>query len=134
MWVEVQYAEGESDTYLVTLGLLFGKAAEALREESPNAVLARLTSVEGDGVLHEAIFNDTASEALLALIAGGGQIPSREGDLLGIPSTRPGSVAGESRRPRCASARLGGAKQHLHSFRRQADHEAVPETASRSKP
>ena len=39
-----------------------------------------LTSVEGDGVLHEAIFNDTASEALLALIAGGGQIPSREGD------------------------------------------------------
>ena len=63
--------KGECDTYLVTLGLLFGKAAEALREESPNAVLARLASVEGDGVLHEAIFNDTASEALLALITAG---------------------------------------------------------------
>ena len=71
--------KGTCDTYLVTLGLLFGKAADGLREESPNAVLARLTSVDGDGVLHEAIFNDTASEALLALIAGGGQIPSREG-------------------------------------------------------
>ena len=74
VWVEVQYAEGDSDTYLVTLGLLFGKAADTLREESPNALLARLTSVEGDGVLHEAIFNDTASEALLALISGGGKI------------------------------------------------------------
>ena len=40
--VEVQYAEGERDTYLVTLGLLFGKAADALREESPNALLARV--------------------------------------------------------------------------------------------
>ena len=49
VWVEVQYAEGDSDTYLVTLGLLFGKAADTLREESPNALLARLTSVEGDG-------------------------------------------------------------------------------------
>ena len=59
VWVEVQYAEGDSDTYLVTLGLLFGKAADALREESPNALLARLTSVEGEGVLHEGIFNDS---------------------------------------------------------------------------
>ena len=87
VWVEVQYAEGPCDTYLVTLGLLFGKAADALREEFPNAVLARLVSVDGDGVLHEAIFNDTASEALLALITGGGQIPSREGAILGVPST-----------------------------------------------
>jgi len=87
VWVEVQYAEGPCDTYLVTLGLLFGKAADALREESPNAVLARLVSVDGDGVLHEAIFNDTASEALLALITAGGQIPSREGAILGVPST-----------------------------------------------
>ena len=68
---QVQYGEGDCDTYLVTLGLLFGKAADALREESPNAVLARLASIDGDGVLHEAIFNDTASEALLALITGG---------------------------------------------------------------
>ncbi len=69
--VEVQYAEGLTDTYLVTLGLLFGKGAAALREESPNAVIARVTSVAGDGVLHDAVFNDSASEALLAIIVGG---------------------------------------------------------------
>jgi maltose alpha-D-glucosyltransferase/alpha-amylase len=109
VWVEVQYTEGESDTYLVTLGLLFGKAADALREESPNAVLARLTSVEGDGVLHEAIFNDTASQALLALIAAGGEIPSREGALLGIPSTALARLQGDSGEP--AAARRGSAEQ-----------------------
>src|SRR3984885_3311549 len=109
VWVEVQYTEGECDTYLVTLGLLFGRAAEALREESPNAVLARRTSVDGDGVLHEAIFNDTASQALLALIAGGSQIPSREGALLGIPSTLLARLQGDSGEP--AAARRGSAEQ-----------------------
>jgi maltose alpha-D-glucosyltransferase/alpha-amylase len=109
VWVEVQYTEGECDTYLVTLGLLFGRASEALREESPNAVLARLTSVDGDGVLHEAIFNDTASQALLALIAGGNQIPSREGALLGIPSTALARLQGDSGEP--AAARRGSAEQ-----------------------
>jgi maltose alpha-D-glucosyltransferase / alpha-amylase len=109
VWVEVQYTEGECDTYLVTLGLLFGRPAEALREESPNAVLARLTSVDGDGVLHEAIFNDTASQALLTLIAGGGQIPSREGALVGIPSTALARLQGDSGEP--AAARRGSAEQ-----------------------
>ena len=37
--IEVQYAEGQCDTYLITLGLLFGRGADALREESPNAVI-----------------------------------------------------------------------------------------------
>jgi maltose alpha-D-glucosyltransferase / alpha-amylase len=105
----VQYTEGECDTYLVTLGLLFGRAAEALREESPNAVLARLTSVDGEGVLHEAIFNDTASQALLALISGGSQIPSREGALLGIPSTALARLQGDSGEP--PAARRGSAEQ-----------------------
>jgi maltose alpha-D-glucosyltransferase / alpha-amylase len=85
--VEIQYSEGPSDTYLLTLGLLFGKDAETLREESPNAFLARVTANTGDGVLHEAIFNESASEALLALITEGSELPSREGIITGLPSS-----------------------------------------------
>jgi maltose alpha-D-glucosyltransferase/alpha-amylase len=108
--------------------LLFGKAADGLREESPNAVLARLTSVESDGVLHEAIFNDTASEALLALITGGGQITSREGAILGLPSTALAQLQGERGEriaPRRGSAEqsntsiLFGEKLIMKLFRRQ---------------
>ena len=107
--VEIQYAEGATDNYLLTLGLLFGKAADALREEAPNAVVARVTSIEEEGVLHEAIFNNTASEALLALIAGGGQIPSREGMITGLPSSTLAQLQGDT--AESTQARRGSAEQ-----------------------
>ena len=68
------------------LGMRFGKAANALREDSPNALLAKVNSVESAGVLHEAVFTDSACEALLGLIAEGGQITTRDGTLAGLPS------------------------------------------------
>jgi maltose alpha-D-glucosyltransferase/alpha-amylase len=126
MQAEIQYAEGGSDNYLITLGLLFGKPAEVLREESPNAVIARVTSQEGDGVLHEAIFNDSASEALLALIAAGGEIPSRQGRIRGLPSTAFRQLSGEEPvAPRRGSAEqsntsiIFGDKLIMKLFRRQ---------------
>ncbi len=124
--VEVQYSEGECDTYLVTLGLLFGKAADALREESPNALLARVITVADEGVLHEAVFNDSACEALLALINGGGQISSRDGAILGVPSSALAQLKGPSREvPRRGSAEqsntsiIFGDKLIMKLFRRQ---------------
>ncbi len=123
---EIQYAEGGSDNYLITLGLLFGKAAELLREESPKAVIARIASIEGDGVLHEAIFNDSANEALLAVIASGGEIPSRQGRIRGLPSSAFRQLAGdEPVAPRRGSAEqsntsiLFGDKLIMKLFRRQ---------------
>ena len=104
-FIEVHYAEGESDTYLITLGLLFGRAADALRDESPNALLSGVVSSTEDGVLHEAIFNDSASEALLAIIAGHTELPTREGVIRGVPSTTLGQLQGTSRdTPRRGSA------------------------------
>jgi maltose alpha-D-glucosyltransferase/alpha-amylase len=123
---EIQYAEGGCDNYLITLGLLFGKAAQVLREESPNAVIARVTSIEGEGVLHEAIFNDSASEALLALIAAGGEIPTRQGKIRGLPSSAFRQLAGEELvAPRRGSAEqsntsiIFGNKLIMKLFRRQ---------------
>ena len=126
--VQIQYAEGEPDTYLVTLGLLFGKGADALREESPNALVARVSSPEENGVLHEAIFNDSASEALLALISAGGSIPSRQGTITGMPSSTLSALQGTSREvpaPRRGSAEQSntslvfGDKLIMKLFRRQ---------------
>ena len=113
--VEVQYSEGECDTYLVTLGLLFGKAADALREESPNALLARVITVADEGVLHEAVFNDSACEALLALINGGGQISSRDGAILGVPSSALAQLQGPIERSRRGADRRSKATPRLSS-------------------
>jgi maltose alpha-D-glucosyltransferase / alpha-amylase len=104
-FIGIQYADGESDTYLVTLGLLFGRAADALREESPNALLARVVTPNDMGVLHEAVFNDSASEALLAIIAGHTELPTRDGLIQGLPSTTLSQLQGPSRdTPRRGSA------------------------------
>ncbi len=131
--IEVQYAEGACDTYLITLGLLFGRGAAALREESPNAVIARVTSVAGDGVLHEAIFNDSASEALLAIIVGRCPDFLARGHRCGSSQQRAVSTKRRIRRHGTA-ARFRGAKQHLDHLRRKADHEVIPQTANRPKP
>jgi maltose alpha-D-glucosyltransferase / alpha-amylase len=125
--VEIQYSEGPCDTYLLTMGMLFGKDAETLREESPNAVLARVTANAGDGVLHEAIFNDSASDALLSLISEGSELPSREGIITGIPSSALSHLKdpGEPAAPHRGSAEqsntsiLFGDKLIMKLFRRQ---------------
>jgi len=108
-WVEVQYSEGDPDTYLITLGLMFSKAAEELRKESPNAVLTRVSTAEAIGVLHEAIFNDTASAALLAMISTHGELRSRQGELIGVPSTILPQLQGEAGPP--PPPRRGSAEQ-----------------------
>ena len=126
--VQIQYAEGEADTYLVTLGLLFGRGAEALQEESPSALVARVSCPEGDGILHEAIFNDSASEALLKTITSSSEIPSRLGMITGIPSSTLHDLQGptrESPAPRRGSAEQSntsivfGDKLIMKLFRRQ---------------
>ena len=124
--IEVQYAEGESDTYLITLGLLFGKASDALREESPNAIIARVVTSADDGVLHEAIFNDSASEALLGIIAGGVELFTREGVIQGLSSSTLSQLQGPTREtPRRGSAEqsntsiIFGDKLIMKLFRRQ---------------
>jgi maltose alpha-D-glucosyltransferase/alpha-amylase len=109
VWVEVQYSEGDPDTYLITLGLMFDKTAEELRKESPNAVLTRVSSAGAMGVLHEAIFNDTASAALLAMISTHGEVRSRQGELVGVPSTILPQLHGEAGPP--PAPRRGSAEQ-----------------------
>jgi maltose alpha-D-glucosyltransferase/alpha-amylase len=125
-FVGIQYGEGENDTYLVTLGLLFGRAADALREESPNALLARVVTPSEDGVLHEAIFNDSASEALLGMIPGHAELPTRDGVIKGVPSTTLPQLQGPTRdTPRRGSAEqsntsiIFGDRLIMKLFRRQ---------------
>ncbi len=86
-FLEVSYTEGEPETYLLPLMLVFGDAAAALRESSPNAVIGAALAPGETGVLADAMYTDAAASALLDLIAHGGELPMRAGALRGTPSS-----------------------------------------------
>jgi maltose alpha-D-glucosyltransferase/alpha-amylase len=83
--VEVKYEKGEQDTYFVPLGLTFGKEAEQLHEAFPNAVISPVVSSGGAGLLHDAVYADTAGAALLSFIEQGKQAAARNGLIRGVP-------------------------------------------------
>jgi maltose alpha-D-glucosyltransferase/alpha-amylase len=83
--VEVQYSNGEPDTYLVPLAIAYGPDTERLRQDHPNAILAAVVSEQGRGLLHDAAFADPACSALLELVESGGRLETKLGAIRGVP-------------------------------------------------
>jgi maltose alpha-D-glucosyltransferase/alpha-amylase len=73
--VEVQYADGGREPYVVPLAI---DAGDAVIERAPHAVLARVTGAR-KGVLFDATHDEAFGAALLDLIEGGREIPLRRG-------------------------------------------------------
>jgi maltose alpha-D-glucosyltransferase/alpha-amylase len=92
--VEVQYESGEPETYFVPLALALGRAADELREASPNAVLVPVTTPGSAGVLHDAIFANQPCESLLAIIEHLQELPTRHGVIRGAPGAALPSLRG----------------------------------------
>ena len=86
--VEVQYHRGNTDTYLVPLALIYDKAAEQIRENSPNAILCPAVSREGRGYLCDATFDPSASAALLSFIGAAQRAQAVNGAVCGAPGSR----------------------------------------------
>jgi len=93
--VEIQYETGPAETYLLPLAIVLDKSAEQLREAEPNAVLAAITTPEGKGVLHDAVFDDDSCTALLSLIENARELPSRRGAIRGVPGSAFPAARGE---------------------------------------
>ena len=86
--VEVQYHRGNSDTYLVPLALIYDRAAEQIRENSPNAILCPALSREGRGYLCDATFDPSAGAALLRFIGSAQRTQAANGTVCGEPGSR----------------------------------------------
>ena len=85
--VDVQYERGDPDRYFLPLALTFGKDAEKVQETFPGAIIAPAISSSGPGVLHDAVVDDRASAALLAIIERAKQVPGRNGLIRGLAGT-----------------------------------------------
>jgi maltose alpha-D-glucosyltransferase/alpha-amylase len=86
--VEVLYEKGEPDTYFLAVGRTFGKDAEQLRENWPNAMLAPAISESGPGYLHDATCDENACVAFLSFIERCKEAQARNGSIRGVPGTQ----------------------------------------------
>src|SRR3954471_13989279 len=75
--VELRFEDGGVDEYVAPLAFAIGSAADALERDHPTSVAVR---AEG-GIVHDALFDDRACLALLSLVRGGGELPTRKGRL-----------------------------------------------------
>ncbi|MGB7169896.1 MAG: maltose alpha-D-glucosyltransferase [Acidobacteriaceae bacterium] len=107
LWVKIEYVEGEPDSWLVCLSMSFGEAAAALRESAPQQMVATVGSATLAGVLHEGMLRASVPAALLEMIAGGKELRTRNGVLVGVASSVLSTLRGRKPLP----ARLSSAEQ-----------------------
>jgi maltose alpha-D-glucosyltransferase/alpha-amylase len=69
--VEVQFASGSPDIYLLPLAMSFGDAAEELQRTAPHAIVAPVVSQKGEGLLHDGVFDDKTCTAFFSMIENG---------------------------------------------------------------
>ena len=79
--LRVDYADGEPDIYALPISFATGERAENLINYQPHAVLARLVTGDGDGVIYDAIWDPGFGQALARLIARKGRIRGDRGIL-----------------------------------------------------
>ena len=128
VFLRIEYVTGEPDQYLVPLGMMLGEAGEELCETWPSAIVTDVITPKEKGVLHDAMYNDDSSRALLAMIHGHGELVTQKGSLRGVPSSRLEDLAGADAaalQPKRGSAEqsntsvLFGRKLIMKLFRRQ---------------
>ena len=102
-FIEVNYSEGEAQTYQVPLAISSGKLADELNAENPESVLMSLASTSGTALLHDATTRQDFRQLVLTLIERNETIVATdatdlnagEARLKSAPPVEPGALATE---------------------------------------
>src|SRR5262249_16913517 len=78
--VEVSYADGGVERYLVPLALSSGAEAARVQHEHPRAMLALMTGAR-KGVLYDGLFDEGTCATLLARVQEGREVGTHHGSL-----------------------------------------------------
>jgi maltose alpha-D-glucosyltransferase / alpha-amylase len=109
VFVEVQFDDGKPDTYLIPLTMSYADAADELQRTSPHAIVAAVLSSEGAGLLHDAAFDDSTCQELLACIEGQRELKARHGSIRGFRGKAFPALRGSDGAP--LSVRRGSVEQ-----------------------
>lgn len=81
--VNVDYAEGNAETYVLPIQIASGESAHAIRQDHPQAVIAQFVDDGEQTILFDAFFDPQFRAALLELMTKSESFHGREGDLRG---------------------------------------------------
>ena len=84
---KLEYEAGEDETYFLPLTTLYGDAASLLKEASPNAVVTPIRDAKGEGILCDALTQESVCLELLTVITGKKKIAGAQGIIEGFPSS-----------------------------------------------
>src|SRR5262249_11889185 len=79
----LEYTDGWTESYLLPLALVSGRALERVLKESPGSVLARVTGAR-KGAIVDGLEDDEACDRLFGLIAQGEEVASKRGSVRGL--------------------------------------------------
>jgi maltose alpha-D-glucosyltransferase/alpha-amylase len=82
--VDVNYTGSGSDTYLLPVSYANQVEGGKIAESSPESIIAHLKVDDDDGILYESLYNDDFRHEILAMIAGGKKIKTKNGQLVAI--------------------------------------------------
>ena len=86
--VEVSYFEGAAETYLVPIMYAEGDKAHQIKSDSPRAVIAKVETEEGNGVLYDATFDPAFRLELYEVIKRRMKLKGREAEIVPLKARR----------------------------------------------
>jgi maltose alpha-D-glucosyltransferase/alpha-amylase len=107
VFLQLTYDDDSTSVYQLPLAITIGDAAETIRTTDPASIVAVVTTPAGPAILHDALAREEVRQSILDLIAANGELPTREGVLLGHRSDVFAAVRGDALLP----ARTGSAEQ-----------------------
>jgi maltose alpha-D-glucosyltransferase / alpha-amylase len=107
VFLQLTYDDDSTSVYQLALTITTGEAAEAIRASDPATIVATVTTASGPAILHDAVAREDVRQAVLHLIEANGELPTRNGVLVGHRS----SAFAEFRGTDALPARTGSAEQ-----------------------
>jgi maltose alpha-D-glucosyltransferase/alpha-amylase len=85
-FLEVQYTQGPPEMYLLPLSFASGERAERIRQ-SPIAVIAKLKTRTGEGILYDAAYSEDFRRTVLSMASRKRVVKGAHGDLVAYPGS-----------------------------------------------
>ncbi len=101
-FIEVQYAQGTAETYVVPLAYEAGEAGFARLSQAPESIFLRVKAQQTgeEGVLYDAMFDESFATSMLRTIERGQHVKTKTGEVVGVRTSALRRISqGEELRP-----------------------------------